>query len=172
MTITLPRTGWPVPAPPPCAPARGEAAPALADEALELTWRLAKERRFAALSAALARQGGLLPADEFCGLLRTHWDQPLSRLARWIAGRELVSVTWRSQIWLPLFQFERPFLDRNPTACEVVRALRTVYDDWELAEWFVRPHDLLAGRSPATRLACDPASVKEAARMDRFINRW
>lgn len=172
MTITLPGTRRLAPASHPCAAARDDAVSTLPDEAIELAWQRAKERRFSALSAALARQGGCLPADQICALMRAHWDQPLSRLARWIAGREVVSVGWGSDIWIPLFQFERPSLDLNPTVRDVVRALRPVYDDWELAEWFTRAHDLLSGRSPAAQLACDPRSVKEAARMDRFISRW
>jgi len=172
MTMTLAQTRRVALEAPPSAPLCNDTAPILPDEALEFTWQIAKERRFGALDVAYARQGGWLSADQLCGLMRPHWEQPLSRLARWIAGGELVSLSWRSQIWVPLFQFERPSLDRHPAACDVVRALRPVYDDWELAEWFVRPHALLAGRSPVVRLACDPDSVKEAARMDRFINRW
>lgn len=144
----------------------------VADDAIDATWVLVQERRFAALRAALVRQGGCLPADEVCALLRAQWDQPLSRLARWIVQREVASVTWRGQVWLPLFQFERPSLDVVPAAADVVRMLRCVYDDWELAEWFARPNSLLAGGSPATRITSDPCAVKEAARLDRFINRW
>lgn len=142
------------------------------EDALEATWCSVQQRRFATLHAALARQGGCLPADQVCALLRPHWNQPLSRVARWIAGREVVSVPWRAQFWIPLFQFQRPSLDLAPAAGDIVRALRPVYDDWELAEWFARPHDLLAGHSPASQLAGDPGAVHEAARRDRFINRW
>jgi hypothetical protein len=142
------------------------------ERALQATWDNVQERRFAALGAALARNGGFVPADQLCCHLRMHWDQPLSRMARWIVRREVVSVSWRAQIWLPMFQFERPSLDIRPAASEVIAALRQVYDDWELAEWFVRPHDLLARRVPAAELACDPGAVKEAARLDRFVNRW
>jgi len=148
-----------------------EAAP-LSDEALEVTWLTLQERRFAALHTAFARQGGSAPADTVCGLLRGHWDQPLSRVARWIACREVVSVTWRSQVWLPMFQFERPSLDVVPVVNDVVRVLRGVYDEWELAEWFVRPHDLLGGHAPVRLLGCDAFAIKEAARLDHFINRW
>jgi hypothetical protein len=172
MTITLVGTRRPAPASPACAAAREDAASALPDEALELAWQVARERRFAALGAAFARQGGCLSADQLCGLMRAHWDQPLSRLARWIAGREVISIACRSEIRIPLFQFERPSLDLVPAVRDVLRTLRPVYDDWELAEWFTRAHDLLSGLSPATQLARDPRSVKEAARMDRFINRW
>lgn len=144
----------------------------LSDDVLEATWQTLQERRFAALQGAYVRHGGCTPADHVCGLLRTHWDQPLSRVARWIAQREVVSLTWRSQVWIPMFQFERPSLDLMPCVNELVHDLRSAYDDWELAEWFVRPHDLLAGRSPVVLLGCDPRAVKEAARMDYFINRW
>jgi len=140
--------------------------------ALPAAWDVVQERRFAALGAALMRHGGFVPADQLCSLLRAHWDQPLSRMARWIARREVVSVSWRAQIWLPMFQFERPSLDIRPAVSEVVVALRQVYDDWALAEWFVRPHEQLARRVPAMELSCDPAAVKDAARRDRFVNRW
>jgi hypothetical protein len=142
------------------------------ERALQATWDTVQERRFAALGAALARHGGLLPADQLCCVLRAHWDQPLSRIARWIVQREVLSVSWRAQIWVPAFQFERPSLDIRPAVSEVIVALRQVYDDWELAEWFVRPHGLLAHRIPATEITCDPRAVKEAARLDRFVNRW
>lgn len=155
------------------APARTfrESSP-LPDAALDITWRTLQDRRFAALQAAYERLGGSAPANDVCGLLRPYWSQPLSRVARWIAAREVVSVTWRAQVWLPLFQFERPSLDVVPAVTELVRALRPIYDEWELAEWFVRPHDLLGGQAPALCLGCDSCAVKEAARLDHFINRW
>ena len=143
----------------------------LPDEALEATWQTLQERRFATLQASFARHGGCAPADHVCCLLRAYWDQPVSRVGRWIAHRDIVSITWQTQIWIPMFQFERPSLDIVPSVSELVKGLRSVYDDWELAEWFLRPHELLAGRSPVVLLACDPWSVKEAARMDHFINR-
>jgi hypothetical protein len=175
MTLTLARLRRAPPAGIIAAPRRGANAdipPLLPELALQATWAAVQERRFATLHAALGRHGGCVPADEVCTLLRPHWDQPLSRVARWIARREVASVAWRGQLWMPLFQFERPSLDLMPVAAEVVRTLRGVYDDWELAEWFARPNDLLGGRCPAARLATDPCAVKEAARIDRFINRW
>ncbi len=140
--------------------------------ALKSTWASLQERRFERLRDAFVRQGGFVPADLVSELLRPHWDQPMSRVARWIALREVVSVTWRMQVWLPLFQFERPSLDLLPAAAQVVRDLRAVYDDWELAEWFAAPHDLLAGREPAADLSHNPCAVREAARRDRFVSRW
>jgi hypothetical protein len=165
MTMTRPRRRPPPPRP------DGLAA-CLPDAALDATWHGLQARRFASLQAAFARHGGCAPADHVCGLLRTHWDQPLSRVARWITQRDIVSLAWQAQVWIPLFQFERPSLDLDATTCGLVRTLRPVYDDWELAEWFVRPHEFLAGRIPVGLLAGNPRAVKEAARMDLFINRW
>ena len=139
---------------------------------LQSTCSELQERRFDRLRAALARHGGFVPADRVSELLRAHWDQPLSRVARWIASRDVVSVTWHAEVWLPLFQFERPSLDIVPAVGAIVRELRPVYDDWELAEWFADPHDLLAGRPPAAEMLHDPRAVREAARLDRFVNRW
>lgn len=140
--------------------------------ALESTWRSLQERRFDRLRAAFVRQGGLVSADDVSALLRGHWDQPISRVARWIAFREVLNVTWQGQVWLPLFQFERSSLDIIPAVSAIVRDLRPVYDDWELAEWFARPHDVLGGSVPAAQVACNPGAVREAARLDRFVNRW
>ncbi len=140
--------------------------------ALRATWNERQERRFDRLRGALARHGGFAPADSVSELLRAHWDQPMSRVARWIAHREVVSVTWRAQVWLPLFQFERPSLDIVPAVGALVRELRPVYDDWELAEWFAGPHGALAGRAPAAEVLRNPCAVREAARLDRFVNRW
>ena len=170
MTITLAHRAPPAtttPARPPRAPF--DIAPACA---LKSTWASLQQRRFDRLRLAFERQGGFVQADRVSELLRPHWDQPMSRVARWIAFGEVVSVTWRTQVWLPLFQFERPSLDLLPATAQVVRDLRAVYDDWDLAEWFVAPHDLLAGRAPAADLCHDPCAVREAARRDRFVGRW
>jgi len=163
MTITLAHR------PPSRSPAWRAPSPACV---LQATWSELQERRFDRLRGALARHGGFVPADCVSELLRAHWDQPVSRVARWIARREVVSVTWRSQVWLPLFQFERPSLDLVPAVAALVRELRPVYDDWELAEWFAGPHDALGGRVPAAEVLRAPRLVREAARRDRFVNRW
>lgn len=157
------QAGW---RPPRAAP---EIAPGCA---LRATWASLQERRFERLRGVFAGLGGFVPADLVSELLRPHWDQPMSRVARWIALRDVVSVTWRAQVWLPLFQFERPSLDLAAAAALIVRDLRPVYDDWELAEWFAAPHDLLAGHAPAAVLPHNPCAVREAACRDRFVNRW
>jgi hypothetical protein len=54
----------------------------------------------------------------------------------------------------------------------VVRELRDVYDDEELARWFVGDNEALGGRVPADVVATEPDAVLEAARTDRFIAGW
>jgi hypothetical protein len=94
---------------------------------------------------------------------------PLSLLGRWIVGRELVCRTWRETILLPVFQMDAATWLPRPTVRRAVRELRDVYDDHELALWFVRAHPMLAGCAPAAAIGAEPEAVVEAARADRFL---
>jgi len=51
----------------------------------------------------------------------------------------------------------------------ILAELRDVFDQIELAEWFVRPNSLLEGEIPLGVLAFRPDSVLQAARIDRFV---
>src|ERR1700759_4193117 len=57
------------------------------------------------LIAGYGAHGGLASTDEVVGLMRPHWRQPISILARWIIGRKVVSFMGRTQFVLPVFQF-------------------------------------------------------------------
>ena len=89
-------------------------------------------------------------------------------LARWIALRQIVSVEWQSQTWLPLFQFDRRDMSLHPQLPTILAELSGVFDAWELAHWFARPNSTLAGLTPAEAFRDDPALVLQAARADRF----
>ena len=47
--------------------------------------------------------------------------------------------------------------------------LRSVFDEWELAEWFACPNSWLGGQTPASQVVLDEQAVVEAARADRFV---
>jgi hypothetical protein len=51
-----------------------------------------------------------------------------------------------------------------------VRELRGVYDDLEIADWFVRDNAFLDDRAPADVIGTRPQAVLDAARADRFIS--
>lgn len=128
-------------------------------------------RHFATMEAAYRRSGGIASDGDVALMLRPCSDQPLSRLARWIAARDVVSFEFRATTWLPLFQFDGAAPSVLPPVTAVIRELTDVFDDWELAAWFALPNAWLRGRTPVEVLAGHPSAVREAARADRFIAR-
>jgi hypothetical protein len=107
--------------------------------------------------------GGLTSGDAIASRLRVHAAQPISVLARWIVGRNVVVVHWRSQTWLPLFQFHLHDMSLRADVQPIVPVLGAVLGDWQVARWFARPNAQLGGALPADELARDPARVLQAA---------
>jgi hypothetical protein len=130
----------------------------------------AESRRLAAAEFAYRRHGGLASADEVVNMLsqRNH-AQPLSRVARWLVARDVVSFEWRGRTWLPLFQFELRAMALRPEVTVVIRELAGVFDGWELASWFASPNTGLGNMTPVAAITEFPAAVCDAARVDRFI---
>src|ERR1700744_483140 len=83
--------------------------------------------------------GGLASPDEVISLMRPHWRQPISVLARWILDRKLVSFYWCTHIMLPSFQCERPRMTPSRAVSDCLQELGEALDDEGLASWFVRP---------------------------------
>jgi hypothetical protein len=123
------------------------------------------------MEAAYRACGGIASGEQVALLLRRCHEQPLSRLARWIVAREVVSFDGAGMTWLPLFQFEPASMSVRPEVAAVIRELAQVFDDGELAAWFVRPSDWLRGAAPVDALAVCPSAVRDAARADRFVVR-
>jgi hypothetical protein len=113
--------------------------------------------------------GGAMLADEVVERLRPHRNQALSSLARWITGREVLSVDVHHELWLPLFQFDLGDGSIRPEASQVFTTLTPAFDAWELASWFVEPNAWLNGDTPLRKLPLDARSVLQAARTDRFV---
>jgi len=113
--------------------------------------------------------GGIVNGDAFAAMLRDRCDQAISVLARRIVRREMVHVPWRSQLLVPLFQFEPLDLSVREGVCTVMQTLAPIYDDWEMASWFAEPNESLGGRRPAELVVQDPDAVIQAARADWFV---
>lgn len=113
--------------------------------------------------------GGVASGDQLAYLLREHLAQPISAVAHWIIGREVVCYEWRSQTMLPLFQFDMPRVALRPSVTAVIRELRDVYADWCLAMWFAEPNAWLDGATPIQLIGTSPHAVLDAARADRFV---
>ena len=125
----------------------------------------------AAMVQAFRASGGLVSGDELAYLLGRRSKQPISTVARWIVGRQVVSFEWQSQTMLPLFQFDPSDLALRPCVAEIVRELVHTHDDWEAAWWFVSPNAWLDGAMPVERVDDDAPAVLDAARAHRFIAR-
>jgi hypothetical protein len=123
------------------------------------------------MEAAYRARGGIASGEQVALMLRRCHEQPLSRLARWIVAREVVSFEGAGITWLPLFQFERVSMSVRPEVAAVIGELADVFEDRELAAWFTLPNDWLRGAVPADALAVCPSAVRDAARADRFIVR-
>jgi hypothetical protein len=129
------------------------------------------DQAFLALLAAYRSSGGLVHADEVVTPLKRRRGLDGGQLARWRIERRIVGFGWQSHTWLPRFQFELSGLLPDPGVTAVLAVLGTVFDDWQTAWWFVRPHAALDERTPAQAIARDPAAVLRTARGDRFVTR-
>ena len=115
------------------------------------------------------RRGGVACGDELVSLIRTHADQPISRVARWIVGREAVQFKYGHDTVFPLFQFDLAEMSIRSDVRRVLAELAAAFDDAEIAQWFVRPNAWLAGATPVDALQYGVDGVLEAARADRFL---
>lgn len=113
--------------------------------------------------------GGLASAVDVAELLRVRWHQPVSRLARWIVNRRVLSLESAGGLCLPLFQFDLAAASIRIEARLVFDTLLPVLDSHEMARWFVEANAWLGDEAPAHVFMVDPQRVMQAARADRFV---
>ena len=126
--------------------------------------------QFAEMSRTYGLYGGLATGDEVVWRMKDRWRQPISVLAKWIVGRSIVNVAWRSCFLIPVFQFT-PHMGIRTGVSAVLDELASVFDDWEIAFWFAEPNAWLRGERPLDLVSIDDAAITEAARADRFVAR-
>jgi len=147
---------------------QGGATPAPGLPGHVLDWLpVAPERQLAALMANLQASGGVMGGDAVVTLLREHREQSISWLARSVVRREIVHVSWREQLFVPMFQFDRNGMKVHEVVRDVLATLTPVLDDWALATWFAEPNARLRNRRPADIVGPEPQAVREAARLVR-----
>lgn len=126
-------------------------------------------RGFITMLSQYHASGGLVCGDTL-GRLLDDWQRgDFISLARLIASNEIFSFRWHGQSWIPMFQFELRDLSVKSGPRRVLAELKPVFDDWELAVWFIQPNSWLQTKRPLDLLDADLAGVLEAARADRFI---
>lgn len=127
------------------------------------------DHQFVAMLNSYRGSGGLAREQEVVALFKRRYGPDRATLASWIVEREVICFEWQSQTWLPWFQFNRFDMAPQPELDQVFAELTSVYDPWELANWFARPNPWLADRTPVDTLVYDLPVVVHAARADRLI---
>jgi hypothetical protein len=127
------------------------------------------ERQFASMQTRFGRHGGMATGSELALELHGRVDAPTSRIASWISRRSVVSVRWHGETFLPLFQFDRTEMSIRRVVSDVIEELRSPFDSWELALWFIEPNLWLGGATALELLCTNERDVLGAARADRFI---
>ncbi len=136
-----------------------------ADEQLSLHDRpRIEDWQFQPLVQGFRRSGGLCVEDELLQILRHKVSQPISVLARWIVDQRILSFTWRGHRWIPMFQFDEETMTPRPECEAIVRELRTVFDELELATWFVTPNASLGGAAPVENVKASRRGARCARR--------
>ena len=133
---------------------------------------LASRRACTDLLRAFERFGGVADADTIALRMRRLHNQPVSMVARWIVAREVVCFHDRGITFLPHFEFDAATWLPRPSVRRVVRELRDVYDDLDLARWFVSDNPSLDARPPVALIEGEPDRVLEASHADRFLASW
>ena len=142
--------------------------PCTTSAAPQWTQEFRADHQFIAMLDSYRSSGGLARAQEVLALLKRHCGSDLSTLARWIVKGNVISFEWQSEVWLPLFQFNRIDMTPQTGLGQVLAELSSIYDAWELANWFSQPNPWLADRTPAETLAGDAIAVLHAARAERL----
>jgi hypothetical protein len=116
--------------------------------------------------------GGLVSFARVEALLSGRGPARREVLSNWIRNGEVIWFAWQGETWLPMFQLRgavggslMPRADVQSVATE----LRCVCDELDLCGWFVNPNGWLDGRPPAAVICESQATVRAAARADRFV---
>jgi hypothetical protein len=122
---------------------------------------------FIALQDAYRQTGGIARGDQLAMRMGQAGRGGYIDLARRIVAGQLFSFRWHDCFWVPMFQFDPDSLSLREPPRRVLDELRGVIDGWDLAHWYVRANDTLAGHQPLQLLDTELPAVLAAARADR-----
>jgi len=132
---------------------------------------LASRIEFSRMESAYAPHGGMLCSGEAVRQMRELWDQPISVLAKWIVARRMITIDWRHEMLIPMFQIDLCARGLRPGCAEIIAELQDVMDDWEIARWFAAGNPWLGGLPPVDMMVKSSREAFGAARVARFIAR-
>lgn len=134
--------------------------------------------RWLDIAPRFSATGGLMTGAELMRQMRHRWTanglvhptpDPVTTLARWVAAGTVLSIESPWGHLLPAFQFDPAIATTHPAMRPLLQLLRPVFDDAELALWFVTPNDWLGDQCPATAMHVQLSLVLMAARLDRHV---
>ena len=127
------------------------------------------DHQFAGMLNAYRASGGLGRIQEVLKLLKSHEASAALTLAQWILKKKVICFEWRSNAWLPWFQFRASDMAPQPQLAPVLAELAPVFDPWEMANWFAQPNSWLANCPPVDSINVNSPAVLRAASADRFV---
>ena len=133
-------------------------------------WReRVEEEWFVAIAAVFVRNGGMATAEDANRMALLRSGQAVSALAHQMSTRESIWLTGHGRIWLPLFQVDPHTMSIRDEVLAVTAELCHVFDEWDIASWFVERNSWLGNQAPVAVIHENPTEVLETARADRFI---
>ena len=119
-----------------------------------------------AIDMAFARHGGLRRIDELCGLSAGRWD-----VGALLQHAEVLRLSRGWRLLVPVCQFDLGDWSIRPGVAAIVRELRPVFDDSEIAAWFAQPNSWIGQAVPLDACVWNSFEVLQAARADRYVAR-
>jgi hypothetical protein len=113
--------------------------------------------------------GGLARAQEVASMAVSRRGANARALVCGSPDRELLSFEWQSQVWIPLFQFDRVTMVLHQGLKEILAVLSRSFGPWEQAMWFTQPNNWLDDKIPAHVLTLNHEAVARAAHANQFI---
>ena len=125
-------------------------------------------RGFVTRLTAYHASGGVAPGDDLGRLLDDWQCGDFVSLARLVASGEIFSFRWHGKNRCRCSS-SISVIYRAGRGEQVSAELKSVFDDWSLAVWFVQPNSWLQAQRPLDLLDSDLPAVLQAARADRYI---
>ena len=129
------------------------------------------DQLFLGLVDAFQATGGLIRVDDLESMFMLRSFGFSKEFAMSITDRQVIHFEWQAQTWLPLFQFDLIRMQARPELVPILAELNSIYDNWEVADWFARINPWLGGYSPSQELGRNPLAVMNAASAEVFVAR-
>lgn len=114
--------------------------------------------------STVLESGDWVTASEIAGLAQLSSSDLSSQSSKWKRDKRIFAVTHNGTDYFPMYGLDeargyRPL----PQLKDVIKALESAKDSWQMAYWFMSDNSRLASKRPQDLLRSDPGGVLEAA---------